>query len=303
MTNEAPQQAVEVGTEVNSEVNTEATTSEQVTSTDAGLLDTAQSESTQAEQVTTEETSDVAFVDSLKDELKSVKSLHKFKSNDDLAQAYVNLEKQFGKRIDELPNEELVKLYTKLGAPESKDGYEFTPAELPEGVQDVLTDKFAEKAHELGLPKAAAQQLRDWYLEQSSAELKEQQTIIQDQVNQYKEELKQEFGSAYDQRIDAAKAIANEIGGEDLINEITTPAMVKAFAKIATMLGEDTVKGKSVDSTQFGTTPGEATEAIASLYNDPAFMAQWKNQSDPGHKAAVEKINRLYRIKAGQPAE
>lgn len=90
-----------------------------------------------------------SWLDKLPDELRSKSTFSKFKDEASLAQAYDNLQSLMGKRISEVPKEELVKhfspeqiadFYKSQGAPETPDNYQV------EGLPDYLTNRPGVKA-------------------------------------------------------------------------------------------------------------------------------------------------------------
>lgn len=244
------------------------------------------------------------FLNSIDEEYRSTATQKGFKSVDDIMKSYTNLESMVGKKFDDMTNEELKSIYTKLGAPESPEDYGFEKAELPEGLQDSVTDWFANKAHELGLSKEAAQQLRSGFIEQQTEQynqmIQSQQVSDIDNVNQ----LKQEFGSAFDERVNLAKQGLNEIGGESvkqLLQQhglMNNAALVKMFSEVGKIISE----GNMVDIAdksggRFGITPDEAASKIAEKFQDSEFMNRYYSTMHPGHDAAVKELEELYILK------
>ncbi len=235
-----------------------------------------------------------SFIDTLGEDYKTVATQKGFKSVDDVMKSYSNLEGMMGKKFDELTNEELTSVYTKLGAPETAEGYEFERAELPEGIDDNITEWFAAKAHELGINKDAAQKLRNEFIhkqaEEYSASLLNANTTQADDIAA----IKAEFGAAFEERASLASTALNEFGGEEvkaLVNQYglqNNPALVKMFAKIGELTAEGGLaRDKSATSVSFGTTPAEAASKIAEKFKDTEFMNRWRTTSHPGHSDAV----------------
>lgn len=271
------------------------------------ILGSDESQSTEQATGQTEETVDSGdFISSVGEDYKLLITKKGFKSVDDVLKSYTNLEGMMGKKFDDLTNEELQQVYTKLGAPESPDGYEFEEAELPEGIQDNMTEWFASKAHELGISKKAAQELRKEFMAKQAEEF--QSMIGSNQVAEADkvEGLKKEFGAAYEERIDAAKAALNEFGGEELKEMINKhglnnePALIKLLSKVGMATSEGTMSAeKSKGNGAFGVTPDEASEKIRQKFSDKAFMERWTKQSHPQHADAVREMNELYKLKNG----
>ena len=73
------------------------------------------------------------------------------------------------------------------------------------------------------------------------------------------------------------------------------PEMIKVFAKIGEMLGEDSlVVGSGLGSAQM--TPQQAQEEIQKLYSDKEFSQSYRDSRDPGHKQAMNKMDRYFKL-------
>lgn len=236
------------------------------------------------------------LTDLLSDELKTSKALGNFKDVDGLAKSYVHLNSMLGKRFDELSPEELKGYYSKMGRPEEPDKYE-----LPVVANNELDGWYRDNVFKLGLNQKQARSLMESYTELEQMKMQEMTQQNEAMTNEWEQGLKQEFGTAFEQRVDTAKKAVKEFGGEELrdyLNETglgNHPAMVKAFAKIGQNLKEDTLTDTQV-SANFGTTPNEALQKISNLKRDPNFMKSYRSAMDPGHKGAVKEIEDLYKI-------
>ncbi len=244
------------------------------------------------------------FIGTLGDDYKVLATQKGFGNVEDVLKSYSNLEGMMGKKFDEMTNEELAGVYQKLGAPQNLEGYEFERASLPEGMQDEMTDKFAVKAHELGLSVEHAKGLRDWFLKEQTDQYSAAVINAQTQATDGVAELKKEFGAAFDERTSLAATAINEFGGQevkDLINAYglgNHPALVKMFAQIGQLTSEGGMaEDRGASRTQFGTTPAEASSKIADKFKDTEFMNRWTQASHPGHADAVREIEQLYKVK------
>ena len=113
-------------------------------------------------------------------QLRANPSVQTFKTVEELAKGFVNLEKRFGidpnRRID-LPADPEDKdgmraVYTKLGLPEKPEGYGMVLADGASEDDKAMLSKFTAKAHEMGLPVTLARGVRRFWL----AEVAETQT-------------------------------------------------------------------------------------------------------------------------------
>ncbi len=303
MSKEQVTQAQETTTESTEVVSTEQPQS--VLGNDNPAVNTEATEAVSGIESTGEVATDnTEFIKTLGEDYKVIAHQKGFKNADDILKSYTNLESMMGKKFDELTNEELKGVYTKLGAPETPEGYEFEAAQLPEGIQDNMTDWFSAKAHELGIPKEAAQQLRNEFITKQTEEYGQITLNSQTKATDDLAELKQEFGSAFDERVTLASTALNEFGGEEVkkvINQYglnNNPALVKMFAELGKLTSEGKMAtDKNATPVQFGITPAEASAKIAEKFADKEFMNRWKSQAHPQHSDAVREIEQLYKLK------
>ena len=109
--------------------------------------------------------------------LAADQTVTKFKTAEEMARGYVNLEKRFGvpaeRRIDlpeDMANAEAMRpVFAKLGLPDKPDGYGFKLAEGASEADNAMLGKYVEAAHKVGLPTAQARQMLDWWVEQNAA--------------------------------------------------------------------------------------------------------------------------------------
>ena len=239
---------------------------------------------------------DSKFVDSLNSELKTHKALQDFKDVDGLAKSYLHLNSLIGKKIGDLTPEEMGDVYNKLGRPEAAKDYSM-PDKMHEGMQGWYKDS----AHKLGLTQDQARNLAESYMELEQSKMAEQQTAVENQLEEWSSDLKKEFGGSFDKRIETAKKAIEAFGGSELKEAMNAtgmgshPAMVKAFAQIGKEMLEGGLTATDA-SASFGVTPAEAKQKKANLMRDPEFVKSYMNNSHPSHKQAVEEIQSLYSI-------
>lgn len=225
--------------------------------------------------------------------------LGKFKTHDDLAKAYTNLESMLGKKVAGLTPEEAITLKELQGRPKSLEDYK-----VPEGITTEDAQWFREKAFKLGLSNNDALELMAGYVETSKAaseaSLKIQEARHQENIMA----LQKEWGAAFDQRIALAKEGALAVGGEELINILgeaglgTHPTVIKALANIGKSLKEDSIP-TSQHGAKFGLTPADAKREIDLKMIDKDFRDAYFDARNPGHSAAVAEMERLFTISSG----
>ena len=277
---------------------TEQTAQPEVTQTTTTL--TAE----QPTETTATETPAVDFQSLIPSEYKEEKSLQNFSKMDDFVKSYLHSQKMVG--LDKIPvpnkhatEEDWKEVYKKLGSPEAADGYKYS---LPEdhAVPEDTLKSFSEEAVKLGLLPNQADGIMKYYNEVINQGMNEQNIQAEEARTKAEQELRNEYGSTYDNKITGAKNLATATLGSEFLNSTIlqdgsklgdNPQIVKAFAQLSEKLSEDDiVKG---DTTSYLTT-NEITKQIASLQQPGS--AYW-DKKHPAHATAVEEVAALIRKK------
>jgi hypothetical protein len=249
-----------------------------------------------------------------------------FKSTEDILKSYSNLEKMVGGSI-RIPNpdsseearkeffnklasvegvvkiptndEEKAVFYKKLGVPDTEDGYE---VEALKAVNPDIEKNFRKLAHKLGLNTDQVKGLVDFEMSlQPSAE------EIDQAVKQYNEyslnTLKSAWGPDFDNRAKATLEVLNKYGEKypDAVKELketvgNNPALRIILGDLALTMQE---KGTPTSHTPIGMSSEDAGQRIKDLESDKGFMKAYLDRNAIGHKAAVEKMTMLYKVKFG----
>ena len=255
-------------------------------------------------QTTVTETPAVDFQSLIPTEYKEEKSLQNFSKMDDFVKSYLHSQKLVG--LDKIPvpnkhatEEDWKEVYKKLGSPEAADGYKYS---LPEGhaVPEDTLKSFSEEAVKLGLLPNQADGIMKYYNEVINQGVNEQNIQAEEARTKAEQELRNEYGSTYDNKITGAKNLATATLGSEFLNSTIlqdgsklgdNPQIVKAFAQLSEKLSEDDiVKG---DTTSYLTT-NEITKQIAALQQKGS--AYW-DKKHPAHAVAVEEVAALIRKK------
>jgi hypothetical protein len=264
------------------------------------------------------------FRSNLSEELQGEASLADFKDVNGLAKSYVNAQRMLGSSVripgedaspeareefyskveqaglmrkPDLDNpESLNNLYNSLGRPEDAAGYK---AEIPEGLEfdSEALGQFNQVAHEAGLTNQQYQTMLKVYSEEKAAEAEYQHQAQEQFLNQAKEMWGPEFG----QRVEAAKAVKDMymekypeamkalVDGPNGNN----PALLSMLAELSGSFQEKGMIGSS-SKFQFGTSAEEAQDKINEIMSNKTH-AYWS-----GDRAAVERVNKLYKIAYGE---
>ena len=246
--------------------------------------------------------SSVDWKNALPDDVKTDPSLADIKDVGGLAKSYIHAQKMVGSDKVALPKEdatpeELDAFYDRLGRPKE---YEFTKAELPEGMKlnEDMEKNMKAIMHKSGLTNKQANDLYSGYMKMTSEEFTNQQTAAENQKAEWYKTLQKDLGKAFDEQVDLSQRAARELGGEDFLNWLDStgqgnnPMFVKMFAKVGQMMAEAGAEPGKPQS--FEMTPDSARAEIARLQRDPNFMEQYNNKETDGHKEAVKKFGRLF---------
>lgn len=237
-------------------------------------------------------------------DLRTHKSLTKFKEPGDVAKAYVNLETMLGKRVeipaDDAPAEAKAAWRTKIGVPDSADGYE--KPTVPEGVtlDENIFSAARSKFHELGIPKSQGKALMDWFV---GMELDLSQRAQSDRAAQKEagmEALNKQWGAAAPRQIALCQRFVAEVGGAELkaaLDETgagNDPRVVAALAKAGQMMEESNM----IAPVNVGMGQEEALAEIAKIRAERGKDKKHplNDKSNPGYKEAAKRFQDLHRI-------
>ena len=258
----------------------------------------------QPTETTATETPAVDFKSLIPEEYREEKSLQNFNKMDDFVKSYLHSQKMVG--LDKIPvpnkhatDEDWKEVYKRLGSPETADQYKFS---LPEDhkVPEETLKSFSEEAVKLGLLPNQADGIMKYYNDVVNQGVNDQNIKAEEARKLSEQELRQEFGPTYDNKITGAKNLATATLGKDFLNNTMLAdgsklgdniQVVKAFANLSEKLSEDViVKG----DTQDYMTTNDITKQIATLQQQGS--AYW-DKKHPAHAVAVEEVAALIRKK------
>ena len=236
----------------------------------------------------------------------------KGKGVDELAKSLVNAQKLIGTDKVAKPQpgwgeKEWGEFYDVVGRPKDASEYQL-PEKLPEGVNITpeSAKSFFEKAREMGLTKRQAAAVVEFHAQQVAEASKSFVGQQEKMLTEAKGELERRFGTAFNERMGLAKE-ALRFAGSDADREAllgnpliaNNPAIIELLANVGKAVASDVIIGKG-SGYKPGHTPSEAQAEIESLRGDKEFMAAWINAHHPGHKAAVDRMDELYRLTANR---
>ena len=245
----------------------------------------------------------------LSDELRADKSLENIKDIPSLAKSYIHAQKLVGADKIPVPNKHATEddwnaVYSKLGRPETPDGYKFNLPEDQKVDGDALK-VFADHAHKLGLLPNQAEGMVKFYNELRANELSSADSTATAARQKATDELQAEWGQAYNQKLERANNVVREVfpkgfmsmNLEDGTKLGDHPAVIKAFAALADKMGEDKIV--QADGPTY-LTPKQIDKEIATL--QAPGSAYW-DKNHPNHKYAVEEVQALFEQKHAKAEE
>lgn len=257
---------------------------------------------------TTTRTDAQDWTTSLAPELKTLVTSKGYKTPADVVQAYSHAQRALGADKIPAPKDGVWDpiALEKMGVPKDPTGYQLKRPEMPEGL---TYDENFEKAalpvlHKMGIPPAAAQQLLDLYAGQAVQQHQALSAAREAQGAEALGALKTEWGQAFDQNVGAAARAAKHFGGQELVDALNSsgagndPHLIRAFAKIGKMMGEDPLKTGRTQGSML--TPAEARVEANKLMKSDAYLT---NKDPIAHKAAVEQVQLLMQQAHPEPAQ
>lgn len=241
----------------------------------------------------------------IEEPLRKHPALKDFKNPNDLAKSWVNAQKLIGKDKIPVPGEKATKeewdqVYDKLGRPKKAEEYEVEKIPLegvPEGfpMNEELRKGFASKAHELGLNKRQVGELYKWFMSENIKEYNGLVNNTKGAMAKGETALRQEWGQAFEERVDIAKKVIRSQGDPELIAYLeesglgNDPRMIKFAFNVGRHFSEgDLLRGAAA----VNMSPAEAEEEIAKIRADKKH-AYW-DKFNPEHKLAVARMEQLY---------
>lgn len=246
------------------------------------------------------------FASILPPEYKDNPALKDYKDIGGLIKSHLNLQTMVGGSLkiptDDNP-ESWNQLYDKLGRPKTADEYQF---DLGEELKDAqldpeLTKWGKELFHKYGLTAKQANGVMKDYV-QREMQVNEGKQSRDDMLDEYEDALREQLGGKFDESIQLATRARDMFLDEEtrqFLDESglgSHPGLVNTFIKIGNLLKEDKAFSDGAANSGFAAGPSEARAEIGRLNSDQEFMAAYLNKDNPGHVAAVERRQRLYKV-------
>ena len=234
----------------------------------------------------------------LPEDMRSEASLKMIKDIPNLAKSYLNAQKMVGAEKIAIPGkhaseQDWKQVFQKLGVPETVDKYDL---KAPEGFNPEVLGKFKELAHGAGILPQQAEKLMNFYQDLNKNATEANQTQMKAKMEEGVNSLRKEWGNAFDQEVEVAKAGLQSFGDDNFKKFLdesglkSHPEMVKLFNRLGKATGEKGIKGEGTGG--FALAPQAAKAQIDSIKADTSHP-YW-NDGHQGHKAAVAQMAKLY---------
>jgi hypothetical protein len=247
-----------------------------------------------AQPVAAQPVSPRSWLEDLPEDVRNHPSMQHVPDTITLAKNYVNAQRLIG--ADKIPvpsksatEDEWRAVYRKLGAPEDPQQYEVEKTEV---FDDTSFEAFRNRAYEVGLNNRQAKAIADLYQEQISTAQAAMDQRAEEIRFSGEQELRQEFGQYFEERMGMAQDAARTIFGDAaLFDEIKLadgrllgddPRIIRGLVKMREMLGEDSIVGESSELVM------SASDARREYDRITAKGSPWYDKYHPEHDRYVQ---------------
>ncbi len=214
-----------------------------------------------AQQEVAQPVSEGNWLSSLDETYQQDPLINKFASANELAKSHISAQRMIGADKVVIPGQsatpdEWRAVYQKLGAPQDPSNYELEQTDV---FDETSFDAFKNKAYELGLSNQQAKEIAGLYADQVNTGRQVLEQRAEEVRFSGEQELRQQFGDHFDQRLEMARSASQTVMNENdlkIFSEVQLadgrllgdhPAIVRAFTKVAELLGEDNLVGETTE--------------------------------------------------------
>lgn len=248
-------------------------------------------------------------------DLRSNPSLTKFNDAASLAKSYVQLQKTVGAGRVALPTEDAPQaewdaFFEQVGRPKDVNGYGLDEWKPPGGLpwNGEAAKRMIEKMHGHGLTTRQAKGLLNDFAGLQAETWENIGKLRTAQQQQADKELRDEFGSAYDAKLEAAKKAARNLVGEstdeapNLLDRIILqdgrllgdhPEIIKLFASIGERAFTEDSDSPLGGVRRTTATPEEASRELSGIFGDAAKNKILNDSGHPEHDALWARVRAL----------
>lgn len=256
-----------------------------------------------ATQAVAESAASVNFLDSLPEDLRSNPSLRNFTDAGSLAKSYVHARSMIGgdnigKPQQSWTPEQYTQFYAETGRPQNASDY---AVQFDLDIADADLAAFQQAAFDAGLAPGQAQTIAQYLNTQAQSAFEANDQVTEQAVNGAIQELKSEYGQAYDQKTKMAYNAATNLLGKEKLSMFEDvilqdgrklgdhPDIVRMFVGLAEQIGEDSLLG---EPTELIMTPAQAKQELKDLMRPGT---PYTDGQHPEHDAYVQKVQELFK--------
>lgn len=257
--------------------------------------------------------------------LRSSQTIQRYKTPEELAKGFLNLEKRFGipenRRIDlpeDLTSAEAMRpVYERLGMPAKVEGYAEAGVKMPDGASEAdkkTLDVFLPVFHQLGLSAAQAKGIFDVWAKTGAEGVVVQQAAYEERRTEGTKALRGEWGQAAGAREKELERLVKaydpdgKVGltfGENA-NWGAHPELGRMLLRMADRMGEagdpgnEGAGGGAGHGRGAAMSPAQAKAALETLKADPVKGPALINADHQMHKQVVAERRRLLALSEGR---
>ncbi len=186
-----------------------------------------------------------------------------------------------------------------MGIPAKPEGYGLPDAEIPDTMKGLTFDKakFAEVVHSQKLTPEAAKGLWGAYTEMTKQAYSKAVKDHQDTVNNLMNQMKGEWGDAYQSKIELGQMVINKFSENKETNDYITATLSKdpRGIKFLAMIGDQFAENKvgEFKYQRHSLTPEEAQREVDSIKMDMNHPYNNPKATEAEHNRAVDYVNNL----------
>jgi hypothetical protein len=242
-----------------------------------------------------------SWKEAISEDLRNDPNISKFTELEALAKSYVNATRMIGQDKVAVPNnnsteDQWNEVYNKLGRPESPDKYQLDAKSDVVPLDESAIKSFAENAHQLGLNNKQAQGILEFYKNSMEGSAQQNQVDMETAQANAEQELRKEWGRAYEDNIKKAGAVAKANMDANILDMQLKdgtrlgdhPSIIKGFANIANLMSEDKLVSTESENVSQGI---DYDAEISKIVNDRD--GPYWNKSHPDHDKIVQKVFNL----------
>jgi hypothetical protein len=213
---------------------------------------------------------------------------------EELAKSYEVAQRALGRKAqavvpptEKSTPEEVAEYRKAIGVPDSPEGYNLKPEQLPEGVtwDDNVAKKAAELAHKHHIPAAAMQEFMKFDMERAALMNQAASHMIEAQLEAGRVELQKVWGDKMPEKIELARRAAVTAGVDPSSQGFVDPQVVKAIVSLAEKISDD--KLVAGDQTGISSTRARANDIMTNQSNP--LYARYQS-ADP---EVVDQVRRM----------